>query len=89
MDEMCEKIRRSNAPLELVISRLKTMQIHPFMGLCICLTADVLALLAPALGGERVVDVCVKEGRIDQAVTERKAGKRDNLSAIAVDMASS
>ena len=55
------------------------MQIHPFMGLSICLTADVLALLAPALESERLVDVCVKEGRIDQAVTERKAGKRDNL----------
>ena len=89
MDEMYEKRQRPNAPLELVIPRLKTMQIHPFMGLCICLPADVLALLAPALGSERVVDVCVKEGRIDQAVTERKAGKRDNLSAIAVDMASS
>ena len=79
MAKMYEKRWRPNAPLELVVSRLTTMQIHPFMGLSICLTADVLALLAPALGSERVVDVCVKEGRIDRAVTERKAGKRDNL----------
>ena len=79
MAKMYEKTRRPNAPLELVISRLKTMQIHPFMGLCICLTADALALLAPVLGCERVVDACVKEGRINHTVTERKAGKRDNL----------
>ena len=79
MDEMYGKRPRPNASLEVVISRLKTMQIHPFMGLCICLTADVLALLAPVLGSERVVDACIKERRINHTVAERKAGKRDNL----------